>query len=274
MILITASLFATLSIVGVLLWTDWINYWYDFWILAVVFIGVALIFIILYFLFFAITGLFLDISKPREKPIKMYERLLKRIAEMVLQLVRVRLMVRGLDKVPQNKKFLLVSNHQSDYDPMVVVWGMRYWQLTYIMKDSLMRVPIMNRWLHGAGHLSIDRSNAREGMKTINEAISRIENDICSISIYPEGTRSKSANVNQFHYGSFKIATKSHCPIAVVAIKDTYRIHKRAFFKSTKIYLDIIEVIEYEQYKDMSTQELSEIVEQKIKDRLEQLSIN
>ena len=71
--------------------------------------------------------------------------------------------------------------------------------------------------------LFLDRSDIREGLKTILQAVEQVKSGI-SVMIFPEGTRNKNDSELEllpFHEGSFKIAVKSGCPIIPVSITNS-----------------------------------------------------
>lgn len=273
MLLMTILLFSGIVTVCLSCFTGWVNGWADLWVIPVVFIVATIVgFILLAIYLFLSTWILSMTNKKRTKPSKYAQKLIKAVCELFLQMSNVRLMVRGLEKMPTDKPFVLISNHQSNYDSVESIWAMRYFPMIFIMKDSLMKVPVLGVHAKAAGFLGLDRSNTRNGIKTIFEAIKEIEEFNLSVAICPEGTRSKGYEMNEFHSGSFKIATKTKSPIAVVAIQNSCVIHKRApFLKPTKIYYDVIDVLNYDDYKDMNTQEISDKVYGMIKDRLEEL---
>lgn len=272
MLLVTILLFASLITVCLSCFTGWINGWGDLWIVIVTFIVSTIIGFILLAIYLFLSSWILSIkNKHRTKPSKYAQRLIKAVCELFLQVSRVKVLVRGLEKIPTDKPFVLISNHQSNYDSVETLWTMRYFPLIFIMKDSLMKVPVLGVHATAAGFLGLDRNNARNGIKTIQEAIREIEEYKFSVAICPEGTRSKGYEMKEFHHGSFKIAVKSHSPIVVCAIQNSCQIHKRTPFRSTYIYYDVVDVLKYEDYKDKNTQEISDEVYQMIKNKLEEL---
>ena len=84
----------------------------------------------------------------------------------------------------------------------------------------------------------IDRNNAREAIKTINEGVQYLKEGY-SMGIFPEGTRSKSKHMGEFRKGSLKLATKSKVPIVPISIDGTYKafeetgVLKRSFVRIT-----------------------------------------
>ena len=81
--------------------------------------------------------------------------------------------------------------------------------------------------------LFLDRKDIKQGLKTILTAIEKIKSGI-SICIFPEGTRNKALDETEllpFHEGSFKIASKSGCPIIPIAMNNTAEIFEAHFPK-------------------------------------------
>ena len=107
-------------------------------------------------------------------------------------------------------------------------------------------------------YLPISRGNPREGLQAILKAIEYIKEDKVSIGIFPEGTRSKDGNLQDFKPGAFKIAEKSLCPVVVCCMRGTIDIHKNWPWKKTDVYMDILEVIDPSVWKDKTTVEVSQ----------------
>lgn len=127
--------------------------------------------------------------------------------------------VRGLENIPTDRPVLYISNHQSFYD-IVVTYGRLPEVTGFIAKQSVFSVPVLGIWMHRLYCLGVDRSSMRSGLDMILKAIDEVKHGI-SIFIYPEGTRSKDGQVHDFHPGSFKVATKTGCPVIPVAVTGT-----------------------------------------------------
>ena len=95
-----------------------------------------------------------------------------------------------------------------------------------------------------------------------------MKRDLCSIGIYPEGTRSKTGELLPFHSGSFKTAQRANVPVAVACVRGTEKVKMRLFLRPTDVYLDILEVIPAEKVKAMSTAELAEYSRKRMEERL------
>ena len=134
-----------------------------------------------------------------------------------LKISGVTLTVLGEENVPRDIAVLYAANHRSFFD--ILLTYTRVPRPTgYIAKKEMLRYPLLVSWMRNLHCLFLDRSDIKQGMKTMLEGIEKVKSGI-SICIFPEGTRNK---VNDtflpFHEGSFKIAEKSGCPILPVCI--------------------------------------------------------
>lgn len=164
--------------------------------------------------------------------------------------------VKGLENIPKDRPVVYISNHQSIYD-IVVTYSRIPGLCGFIAKKSLLEIPILGWLMKRLYSLGIDRENLKDGLKVILKAIDEAKNGI-SICIYPEGTRSKDGEVHEFHAGSFKVATKSGCPVIPVAVNGTRGILEYHFpnIKKSNVTLTFGKPIET---KNMSRDEQKEL---------------
>ncbi len=149
-------------------------------------------------------------------------RIVQRAFRVVILISGVRLKVIGEERIPRDTAVLYIGNHRSYFD--IVLTYARCPGLTgYVAKKEMLKIPLLSRWMKFLYCLFLDRSDIREGLKTILAAIDQIKRGI-SVMIFPEGTRGEAASELEmlpFHEGSFKIAVKSGCPIVPVAISNS-----------------------------------------------------
>ena len=257
------------SLVSILCF-DWISSIQDSWIILVSFIIGIIIGFLLIILVVLIGAIFIK-KEDYQKGSKFYVRTVCRATEFLLSIFRIKLMTRGMNQIPLDEKFLFITNHQSMYDSIASVWALRGFPLSIVLKKSLIKIFLVGKYLHASSFIPIDRENPREGVKAINKASERITSGNASVLICPEGTRSGGYEMGEFHNGSFKIALKAKCPIVLCSIQNSCQVKKRFPFKSTAIYFDVIEVLKYEDFKEKTTQEISDYAYKVIKDNLEQL---
>ncbi len=123
----------------------------------------------------------------------------------------------GEERIPQDTPVLYVGNHRSYFD--ILMTYVRVPRPTgYIAKKEMLRYPLLVNWMKNLHCLFLDRTDLKEGMKTILAAIEKMKAGI-SICIFPEGTRNRVVDTFlPFHAGSLKIAEKAKCPIVPMAI--------------------------------------------------------
>lgn len=143
----------------------------------------------------------------------------------------IRLTVIGEEHVPKDRAVLYIGNHRSIFD--VVITYARCPGLTgYISKDGVDKVPVLGIIMRRLYCLFLDRSDPKQGLKVILQAIDYVRQGI-SICVFPEGTRNKDQehrdSLLPFKEGTFKIAQKSGCPIIPMALIGTEDIFENQF---------------------------------------------
>ena len=219
-----------------------------------------------YILILYIWSLFLHTKKDIKKPNKLYYFLVEQTNYLVIRLSRTKVIIHGLNKLPKDKHFLVISNHLSNFDPMLIIYSLKKHPMICITKKENEKLPICGKFIYNAGFMSLDRSDAHQAVNAIKKAADFIANDWGNIHICPEGTRSKSGELLEFHPGSFKIAMKAKSPIVVCCLQNTNQIHKHFPWKRTYVNLTILDILEYQDYENLNSTQLSIKVRQMISD--------
>ena len=218
--------------------------------------------------FFCLVGMTVSNKRPLAKQNQLCRFGCSAMAGVVNWYAGVHAVISGLDKLPEGSRFLFVCNHRSMYDPLIIMDKLRKYNISFISKPSNFKIPFIGRPGYAAGYLPIDRENNREALKTILTAADYMKRDLCSIGIFPEGTRSKTSDLLPFHAGSFKTAQKASVPVVVASIRGTEKLKYIKPFPTTAVYLDILECIPADTVKDMRTDKLSEHVQDLIRTSL------
>ena len=223
------------------------------WILAAL-LGLCL----LYVLFLTVCALLVDTKKEYEHDSPFYRRLLYGATACCIRLLRIHVHIDGMEKLPKDSRFLLVCNHRSSFDPLATMWALRDYNVSFISKPSNLKIPIVGKLAWGACYLPINREDNREALKTILQAAEYLKNDVCSMCIYPEGTRSHGTAMLPFHSGSFKIAQKAGVPLVIASIEGTENVAKNVLRRPTRVTLKILEVIDAAEVKAEKTNTLAD----------------
>ena len=208
-------------------------------------LGYFLGLIALFFLLGILMSPFFSKKKQPKRPNPVARFMLVEAYAMALVFMQVHARVKGLDKLPKKgTTFLVVSNHLSNYDHMLMIVKMRKFPISFISKPENFQIPIVGRYLRNAGFLSIDRKRARNAIATVNETAERISEGGMCYGVFPEGTRSRTGKLLPFHSGVFLTATKARAPIVVVHMKGTQRVNRRGPWLPTRVEMDILEYLD------------------------------
>ena len=259
------TLGALCSVLTVFLNATLVTSIFDVWIPVVLWIGYTVGFFVLYGLLFVLLSLFVDKSKPQEKPNRFYLAMFVETIALYFRLARVEIRVRGKDKVPAHGNFLLVSNHLSDHDFMSMLTVLRGRSIAFVSKPENFNYPIAGKYLHKGGFLPINRLEAREALTTIREAASRMRTLPISYGVFPEGTRNRQIEgLLPFREGVFLMAKKADVPIVIVRVTDTDKVKHRAPWRKTRVYVDFVDVIDVDTVRECRSHELSEMVRERM----------
>ena len=254
--MIWAISFFVLSLAGAVLLP--LGCGFSLWWGILIFLGLE---ILIHLLFVLAHWIFCLRGRDRETPMEKQSPVgligAKRAGDLVCAYGGVRPQVSGKEKLPQTP-FLLVCNHRSLFDPMTIMKELSDYNIAFVSKPSNMKIPLIGDIAYAAGFLSINRENDREALKTILTAAGYLRQGLCSMAIFPEGTRTRTGEMLPFHAGSFKIAQRANVPLVIACVRDTEKASRRLFLRPTTVYLDILEVLPAQQVKAMSTHELAD----------------
>lgn len=155
--------------------------------------------------------------------------------------------VRGMELLPKDEAVLFVGNHRSYFD-ILVTYAYLDRPLGFVAKDSMKKAYLLRDWMNFIHCLFLNRTDLKEGMKTILAGAEQIKNGI-SVFIFPEGTRGKTEGaMNEFKEGSLKMAQKAKCKIIPVALTNTGKIWEDQFpkMKPAHVIMEVGEPIDIE----------------------------
>ena len=175
----------------------------------------------------------------------------------------VNLQVFGTENIPTEGGFTMYSNHQGMFDVLAIPATCDQ-PLGAVLKKELKDIPFLKQVIACTKSFPMDREDVRGSMEVILAATKEVANGR-NYLIFPEGTRSKDGNqMREFHAGSFKIASKAKAPILPVALIDCYKVFDEKGCKPVSMQIHYLPVIPYEEYKDMKTPELAQMVHDRI----------
>jgi 1-acyl-sn-glycerol-3-phosphate acyltransferase len=161
-----------------------------------------------------------------------------------LVLTGIRYRVAGAEHVPRDRAAVYCANHQSNVDPPILFDAVHP-MLHILYKAELNAIPVLTRAFRFGGFIAVDRRNKEAAMRSIEAGAQSIRSGN-SFLIFPEGTRSKTAELLPFKKGGFIMAIKAHAPIVPVAVQGGRAAMQRgsAFIRPVIVSIRIGEPIE------------------------------
>lgn len=157
--------------------------------------------------------------------------LTKKYTEKSLKNLKLDVKVIGKENIP-NGNVLFVANHTNYTDFYYIISAVDKPVGFIIAKEyDFKKIPIINQWMQQLNCLFLDRSNSRQGLKTIIQASKQLK-DTTSMCVFPEGTTHNEGVLGEFKDGAFKMAFKSNVPIVPIVIKgakDSFSLTKEKF---------------------------------------------
>ncbi len=146
----------------------------------------------------------------------MIYRLLKFIATLILRIVR-RWDVQGRENLPAVGGFLLVANHTSYWDPVVVICAFKE-KVHYMAKSELFNIPVIGYVLRISGSFPVRRDKSdREAIRTALRLLAEGR----MVGVFPEGTRSHTGDLLRPHLGAAMLAARAKVPMVPIALIGT-----------------------------------------------------
>ena len=137
---------------------------------------------------------------------------------------------------------------------MFDVWLVYGWLpviFKWLMKAELRKVPFVGTGCKAAGHIFIDRRNAKAAMESLKEVEKQLVNGVCTV-IFPEGTRSLNGEVGRFKRGAFQIALDLGLPVIPLSLDGCYEVLPKGkpFVYRAPVHMHIGEPIDLKQFSN------------------------
>lgn len=150
---------------------------------------------------------------------------LNRSLWLCLKLVGARLEVKYHGVLPPPGQVIIVSNHQSMFDIVLISMVFDAYRPKFIAKTELARgIPSVSFNLRYGGNVIIDRKNREESVEILRRSLARLREDGASIVIFPEGGRSRNGEPGPFKPKGLSVLLEElpEAPVIPVAIDNSW----------------------------------------------------
>lgn len=142
------------------------------------------------------------------------------------RIIGLKVEVEGLEKIDPARNYVYMANHLSFLDGPLLFYVIPG-KVRVILKKSVFRIPVVGPGMRFVGFIPVDRRRASGGRRSIDEAARLMKERGYSFLIFPEGTRSRSGELQPFKRGGFFLALAAGAPILPVTISGTFELMPR-----------------------------------------------
>ena len=152
----------------------------------------------------------------------------------------VRVRTRRLATLDPKMPYVFMSNHRSQFDVLAVIVALPEFQLRWVAKVELTRVPVFGWALRRSGHIIIDRSDTTQAVRSLRVAELRMREGI-SVMIFPEGTRGgPDGHLLPFKKGGFMMALDTGVPIVPMAVRHSDKVLPRGTWRIASGDIEVV----------------------------------
>jgi 1-acyl-sn-glycerol-3-phosphate acyltransferase len=134
-----------------------------------------------------------------------------------------RVTVEGLERLDPASPYVFSGNHISNIDIPVMI-GLLPVSVRFLAKKELFGVPFLGPAMKAIHMVRTDRQAGGMAHRAINEQVTTVVAEGLSLVIYPEGTRSKTAELMPFKKGAFRIAIDNGMAMVPVTITGSEKV--------------------------------------------------
>jgi 1-acyl-sn-glycerol-3-phosphate acyltransferase len=167
-----------------------------------------------------------------------------------------RVHVEGREKIRPGVTYVMVANHQSLLDILVLFRLFAHFK--WVSKIENFRVPFIGWNMSLNRYIKLRRGDP-QSIGEMMAACSRALDDGNSIMMFPEGTRSPDGRLRAFKHGAFTLARASGCPLLPIVIEGTANaLPKRGFVLRGRhpIAIRVLDEIPHEKFRDLPVEAL------------------
>lgn len=135
--------------------------------------------------------------------------------------------VEGKENLSRNKRYVFVSNHESATDIFVMYFTNL--QFRWLSKASVFKVPLIGWAMKCSGYIPIERGNKKSHIDALTRSQEVVESGVPML-YFPEGTRSKTGDLNPFKIGAFKLAEETGAEIVPITLVGTKELLQKGSF--------------------------------------------
>jgi len=149
-------------------------------------------------------------------------------AKSVLKITKMRLDVRGIERLHHDQTYLFVSNHRSPADIPVLFTTIPQ-RAAFVANAIFQKIPVIAYWMRASGSVFIDQSNPKSALAAFKSMARRLRKGR-SLILFPEGHMHQGKGIDPFNRGGIFSAVLTDTPIVPICLYGTDRVIRPGSF--------------------------------------------
>jgi 1-acyl-sn-glycerol-3-phosphate acyltransferase len=145
-----------------------------------------------------------------------YQKLARAWSKSIFRFSGLRIEIEAHPEARSVPQAIFMANHTSAVDIIAIFMAVPQ-RLCFIAKDILFKVPLLGWSMSLAGFVSVERDNPHSGRHAVGKLEQRLREG-WSVSIFPEGTRSRDGSLLPFKKAGFLVGLRTGIPIVPIGI--------------------------------------------------------
>ena len=167
-----------------------------------------------------------------EKTYPLFFKIARLWARVILIGMGFRYSIKGTENFEAGKSYMLVANHTSMTDIMLMLLAVKNHPFVFVGKKELVNIPIFG-FIYKRVCILVDRENSKSRFAVFERAQNRIQQGL-SICIFPEGgVPDESMLLDEFKDGAFRIAIEHQLTIVPITFYDNKKRFSYTFFSGS-----------------------------------------
>lgn len=177
----------------------------------------------------------------------------------------------GMENLPKEGGYMMYPNHEGKWD-MYGLISVHERPCSFIMDIEMSNMLLIKEIVDLLRGKRLSKTDNRQAVKIINEVTKEVEEGRIFV-LFPEGeyTHEKKNTLFEFKSGCFKASIKSKTPIVPVALWDSYKVYNGKEIGRLTTEVHFLKPIMYDEYKDLNTHQVAELVKSRIQEKLDEL---
>jgi putative phosphoserine phosphatase/1-acylglycerol-3-phosphate O-acyltransferase len=166
-------------------------------------------------------------------------------ADIASALVGLKLKVIGEEKIWANRPAVVITNHQSQADAIIIMKLLRG-NFAAVGKKEITNIPLVSQAIQFAGVIPIDRKDPKKAIESMKPLIQALRSEGRFVAVAAEGTRSTSTLPGPFKKGAFHIAMQAGVPILPIVIHNAIDVQPKGdfVFRPATVLVEVLDPID------------------------------